>query len=194
MGAPTSAITAGTYLQSIEYRQIYNFLTEHKIRGYFTDVKILIIYDESITQISTMMTKFNTIHCAIKFTIENAENKRLNYFDLTIHQKHNKLDFMMYRKHTSTDILIHSTSCHSNEHKLACMTYLMDRLHTYPLAKHAKEAEIDIIQSVLNNNQYKLTHIHKNLEKITYARISKETTIKNRETKNGLHLHTEDAK
>jgi hypothetical protein len=41
----------------------------------------------------------------------------------------------------------------------------LDRLHIHPLAKHAKEAELETIRSVLNNNQYKLTHIHEKPEK-----------------------------
>jgi hypothetical protein len=39
----------------------------------------------------------------------------------------------------------------------------MDRLHTYPSEKHAKEAEIDTIKSCFSNNQYKLPHIYKKL-------------------------------
>jgi hypothetical protein len=50
---------------------------------------------------------------------------------------------------------------------------------TDSLEKHAK-AELDTIKSILNDNQYKFTHIHKKLEKIIDARINKETIIKNK--------------
>jgi predicted NodU family carbamoyl transferase len=54
VGVPTSVIIAGTYLQSLEHNQVYNFLTKHKIIGYFRYVDdILIIYDKNKTQSST---------------------------------------------------------------------------------------------------------------------------------------------
>jgi hypothetical protein len=45
----------------------------------------------------------------------------------------------------------------------------MDRL-----AKHAKEAELYFIESVLKKNQCRLVHIRKNLKNITKARNSKK--------------------
>jgi hypothetical protein len=92
--------------------------------------------------------------------IENEKNKKLNFLNLTIHPEHNKLDYTIYRKPTSTIILIHNNSCHPNEHKLASINYLTNKVHTYPLSKHAKETELDTIKAILQCNQYKLTHIH----------------------------------
>jgi hypothetical protein len=122
------------------------------------DDNILIIYDKNKTHIDTMMTEFNTITPTINFTTENESDKKLSFLDLTTHQKHNKLNFMIYRKLTSTDILIFNSKCHPNEHKLASTNYLINRLHTYPLSKYTKEAELDI-KTILQNNHYKLTHI-----------------------------------
>jgi hypothetical protein len=76
-----------------------------------------------------------------------------------------------------------------NEHKLAGVKYLIDRLLTYPLAKHAEEAELDIIKLVLKNSKYRVTHIHKNLKKITEVRISKKI-LTNRKVKKGLCSRT----
>jgi hypothetical protein len=47
MGAPTSVITAETYLQNLEHNQIYNLLTKHKFIGYLGMWTILIIYDKT---------------------------------------------------------------------------------------------------------------------------------------------------
>jgi hypothetical protein len=76
-----------------------------------------------------------------------------------MHWEHNKLNFTIYREPTSTNILIHNSSCHPIEHKLAGINYLINRLHTYRLSKHAKETELDVIRTILQNSQYKLTHI-----------------------------------
>jgi hypothetical protein len=99
MGALTSAIIAETYLQNLEHNQIYSLLTKHKIIGYFRYVDdILIVYDKNKTHIDTMITKFNTLYPTINFTIENEENKKLNFLDQTIHREHNKLDYTIYIK------------------------------------------------------------------------------------------------
>jgi hypothetical protein len=100
MGASTSAIIAETYLQNLEHNQIYNLLTKHKIIGYFRYVDdILIVCNKNKTHSDTMITEFNTLHPIINFTIENEENKKLNFFYPTIHREHNKLDYTKNRKH-----------------------------------------------------------------------------------------------
>jgi hypothetical protein len=101
MGAPTSAITAEAYLQSIQHNQIYNLLIKYKIIGYFRYVDdILIIYDQNKTHIVTMTIELNTIHYTIKFTTDYESDNKLNFLDLTIHQKQNKLNL---KKKNSTD-------------------------------------------------------------------------------------------
>jgi hypothetical protein len=106
MGAPTSAIIAETYLQHLEHNQVYNLLIKHQITGYFRYVDdILIIYDENKTHIDMMMMEFNAIHPTINFTKENESHSKLNFLDMTIHRKHNKLNFTTYKKPTSTNIL-----------------------------------------------------------------------------------------
>jgi hypothetical protein len=120
---------------------------------------ILIIYEKNKTHTDTMITEFNTIHPTINFTIENEENNKLNFLDLTIHHEHNKLDYKIYRNPTATDILIHNSSCHPKEHKHASINYLTNRIHTYPLSKQAKDTELNTIKTILQNNQYKQTHI-----------------------------------
>jgi hypothetical protein len=160
MGASTSAIIAQTYLQNLEHNQIYNFLTKYKLIGYFRYIDdILIIYDINNIHIDTMINEFNTKHPMINFTIENEENNKLNFLDLTIHRKHNKLDYTVCRKSTVTHILIHNSSCHPPEHKLASINYLTNRLHSYPLSEQAKDTELNTIKTMLQNNQYKFTHI-----------------------------------
>jgi hypothetical protein len=100
-----------------------------------------------------MINEFNTIHPTINFTIENEENNKLNFLDLAIHRKHNKLDYTIYRKPTATDILIHNSSCHPIEHKLASINYLINRRHSYPLSEQAKDTELNTIKTILQNNQ-----------------------------------------
>jgi hypothetical protein len=56
------------------------------------------------------------------------------------------------------DILIHNSSCSLNKHKLASISYPINRLHTYSIPDEAKTTELEIIKKILHNNQYKYTH------------------------------------
>jgi hypothetical protein len=81
---------------------------------------------------------------------------------LTVQRKHNKLSFTIFRKPTSTDILIHNSSCHPNEHKLASINYLTNRLHSYPISEHTKDIELRIIKTILKKQPIQTyTHSHK---------------------------------
>jgi hypothetical protein len=68
---------------------------------------ILMIYNQNQMHTDVMRVEFSVIQPTIKFTIENELDNQLNS-DLTVHQKHNKLNFIIYKKTTSTDILNHN--------------------------------------------------------------------------------------
>jgi hypothetical protein len=71
MGAPTSAILTGIYIQNMEHKQIYPMLLKHKIIGYFRYVDdILLIYNQNKTNIEEILTEFNKQQPTIKFTIK----------------------------------------------------------------------------------------------------------------------------
>jgi hypothetical protein len=145
---------------------------------------ILIIYDINKMHTDTMINKFNTIHPTINFTIENEENNKLNFLDLTIHCTQNKLDHTIFRNPTATDILIHNSSCHPTERKLARINYLTNRIHSYPLSEQAKDTKLNAIkQSYIPTN----TNLH------TFNKIQEQilTLLKNMTiTKNGLfHIY-----
>jgi nucleoside-specific outer membrane channel protein Tsx len=71
MGAPTSAILAGTFMQFLEHTVIYQILKKHQIIDYYRYVDdILIIYNEQHTNIRNTLDKFNNIRQKIKFTME----------------------------------------------------------------------------------------------------------------------------
>jgi hypothetical protein len=60
--------------------------------------------------------------------------------------------FNIYGKPTQTDIIIPNNFCHPHEHKLSGVNCLLNRLHTYPITKRAKETEINTIKNILHNN------------------------------------------
>jgi hypothetical protein len=131
MGAPISAKLAEIFIQHIEHKHLYPILKTQEIIAYYKYVdNILIIYDQSKTNIAQTLNEFNNIQPSIKFTIEKEQHEKINYSDITIHRKGKRLEFSIYRKLTQTDIIIHNSSCHPCKHKLSGIKYLLIRLNT----------------------------------------------------------------
>jgi hypothetical protein len=145
MGAPTSAIPAETFIQYLEHNKVIKILNKYQIIDYHRYVDdILIVYNKNIRNINNTLNECNTIHPKIKFTME-TEKHTLNYLHLTITNNHNKLTFCIYRKPTNTDLIIHNEFCHPHEHKKSAITYLVNRMTTYPITHENKILELNTI-------------------------------------------------
>jgi hypothetical protein len=90
----------------------------------------------------------------IKFTIEKEQKEKINYLDITIQRKNERLEFSIYRKPTQIDITIPNSSCHPCEHKLSGINFLLNRIRTYPIKTEAKQTERDNIKNILQRNEY----------------------------------------
>jgi hypothetical protein len=88
----------------------------------------------------------------IKFALEEEQHNCIDFQDLAIHHKKTNLEFAICRKHTRTDIILND-SCHPYEHKISSINYVMNRVHTYPITKAAKEKDLNI-KDTLHNNEY----------------------------------------
>jgi hypothetical protein len=75
-------------------------------------------------------------------------------------QREHEIKLHNFWKPTSTVTIIHNSSCDSNEHKIASINYLTNRLYPYPISKQAKDMELGIIKIIVKNNQYKHVYIH----------------------------------
>jgi hypothetical protein len=107
MGAPSSAILSGTYLQYIEHIHIIDLLNRHKIISYHRYVDdILIVYNTLHTNINCVLGDFNNIHRKIQFGMEEECNNHINFLDLTIVRTGNRLEVGIFRKPTATDIMM----------------------------------------------------------------------------------------
>ena len=131
------------------------FVSNHNIAGYFCYVDdILIIYDESTTNTKELLHCFNNPNPKLKFTLEKVLEHRINFLDLTIHRQHNTFSIDIYRKPTFTDTIIPNDPCHPEEHKLAAVRSLYDRLDNYHLPPDRRQNEDNRIQQILQNNGY----------------------------------------
>jgi hypothetical protein len=155
MGTPTSSVLSEIYLQYLENSIIENLLINYRVTGYFRYVHdILIVYNEDITNIDSLLHQFNNITPKLKFTIEKETEYKLHFLDITITRGVEKFIIDSHRKPTYTDIIIPEGSCHPKEHKMATNRYLYNRMNKYHLAPNNLEKETRVIQQILYNNGY----------------------------------------
>jgi hypothetical protein len=103
MGAPTSSILSEFYLQHLENSKIYSLLLNYNVMGYFSYVDdVLIIYNNSITDLDDLLKSFNNITLKLKFTIEKEMGGRINFLDITVHREEKNLSLNIESQHTQT--------------------------------------------------------------------------------------------
>ena len=79
MGAPSSSIIAGMFLQHTENSHLAHPAQKHKIINYFHYVDdIFLIFDPNYTNIQAILNDFNAIHPKLHFTSEIEQNNTLN--------------------------------------------------------------------------------------------------------------------
>jgi len=73
MGAPTSSVLSEMYLQFIEHTTFYTILLQNNNLGYFRYVDdILIVYNDSNTDIDKLLDYFNSAIPTMTFSIEKS--------------------------------------------------------------------------------------------------------------------------
>jgi hypothetical protein len=114
----------------------------------------LLIYDIAKTDIHIVLDNFNNATDNLKFTIEEEQEKHINFLDITIIRETHGFIYDIYSKPTATDNIVPRESCHPHEHKLSAIRYLRNRNETYPITEQNKQKEKDVIEHILRNNNY----------------------------------------
>jgi hypothetical protein len=86
-----------------------------------------------MTNISNTLDEFNMIHPKIMFTMEEEQDKKIIYLDITIVKTHNRLQLGIYKKPTTRDRIIHNDLCHPYGLKKTAINYLISRMNKYSL-------------------------------------------------------------
>jgi len=107
-----------------------------------------LVYTDNTTNIHKVLDELNNLTPTLKFTLEEEQNKQINFLDSTIKKNHKGLSFDIYRKPTTTDIIIPKDSCHS------AIRYYRDRLQTYRLTPKNGDKEKETVRQILVNNKY----------------------------------------
>ena len=127
MGSPISGLMAEIFLQHYEEQLIKGTIDSTKIIFYNRYVdNILIIYDQNQINKDDIQNYINKIHPDLKFKATDEIDSTINFLDLLITRRQNKLDINIYRKTTTTDTTIHYKSNHPLQHKLAAYRFMLN--------------------------------------------------------------------
>jgi len=102
---------------------------------------ILIIFDTTKIDSHNINAYINNIHKNLKLNPTHEEHNSIDYPDLTVLRKHNKLEVDIYRKPTTTDTTINIMSNHPIEQKTAAYRFRITRMQSLPLDSNNKQKE-----------------------------------------------------
>jgi transposase-like protein len=174
MGAPTSALLSEIYLQYFEHTVLINALVRFNILQHYRYVDdIIVLYDDTTTDIFDVYDHINTLSPTLKFTLELETQHQLNFLDLTLRNQNGTINFNIYRKPVTTDIIIPATSSHPPAQKHAAIRYLTNRLRDYNLNTENTISEQHVIQQILTNNGYNISI----LNRLHHKKQTPDTTI-----------------
>jgi len=139
MGFPLSGTLAELYLKRIEKEYIMQWIDSEEIYSYLYD--IMISYNNNRIQAEKILKGINHIDKNLSFKLTTEHKNSINFLDMTIDREENKLEIGIYRKETSTDTMIHYTSNHPIEQKMAAFRYYINRLLTLPLTQEEKNKQ-----------------------------------------------------
>jgi hypothetical protein len=146
MGSPISGIVAEIFLQHLENTHIKHLLDTKNITYYTRYVyDMLIIYDTKQTDDQKIHDYNNSIHNSISLNPTLETNNQINFLDLQIIRKTNKLGIDIHRKPTTTNTTINYTSNHPAEHRLAAYRYHITRMLSVPLTPARQQNEWNTI-------------------------------------------------
>ena len=162
MGAPSSSILSEIFLQHTKHSHFPRISMKHKLINYFRYVDdILLIYDSSHTDITSILNDFNSTHPNLTFTDELERDNKLSFLDITIHKPPPGIKISIFKKPTFTDTLIPYTSNHPPQHRYSAIRFLYNRLNSYHLNTEEHQREENIIHNILRNNSFPIpSHTH----------------------------------
>ena len=154
MGSPLSGTLAELYLQRIENDYIKQWIDSEELHYYKRYVDDIILFNINKIQEEQLLQGINRIDQNLTFKLTTEDNNKINFLDLTITRKINKLEIGIYRKETNTDTAIHYLSNHPTEQKMAAFRCYINRLAALPITQEEKNTERTTILNMAKNNGF----------------------------------------
>ena len=152
MGSPISPIVANLFMEDFEAKALRSFQDPPRYWGRYVDDTLVVIRDDVV---DSFTEHINTIHPAIKFTIEKMKDQQIPVLDTHIKVNDDRtLGFSVYRKPTHTDQYLQFDSHQPLEHKLGVIRTLTHRAKTICSTNDDLDKEITHVKKVLSVSGY----------------------------------------
>jgi hypothetical protein len=84
MGSPYSSFVSEICLKNHESNNLLNILNKQRVLGYFRYVNDVIVNDQIIPNIHSLLTDLNSINPKLSFSLELEQNNKINFLDITM--------------------------------------------------------------------------------------------------------------
>jgi len=152
MGSPLSPILSDIVMQDLETKAFQNLNLYLPLYFRYVDDLLLLAPNNEVDNI---LKTFNSIHERLRFTIEMESNRTLNFLDLSLIIRGDRLIIDWYRKDTCSGRYLSYFSGHPLCHKIGTIYSLVDRAF---LLSHLcfQQKNLEYVTEVLINNGYPL--------------------------------------
>jgi len=124
MGSPLSPILSDIVMQDLETKAFQNLNLYLPLYFRYVDDLLLLAPNNEVDNI---LKTFNSIHERLRFTIEMESNRTLNFLDLSLIIRGDRLIIDWYRKDTCSGRYLSYFSGHPLCHKIGTIYSLVDR-------------------------------------------------------------------
>jgi len=173
MGSPLSPIIADLVLQKLETDVLRNLPAKPIFYFRFVDD---IALSTTHTSLNDLLSKFNSYHPRLKFTLEIGGNT-LNFLDLSIIKKDGYLIFDWFQKPTFSGRYLNYLSQHPFTHKKGTIISLIDRVILLSHPQFHKK-NFDFIIKILMDNGYPSDLIFKTIRERLFYRFNHQKSKK----------------
>ena len=167
--APTYATMVMGYLETKLYQKIqekYGAAIKDQFikrwHRYLDDC--FLIWDTSIDSTDNLLNILQTLHEKIKFTVEKS-NQEINFLDIKIIAKNNKITTDIYQKPTDSEQYVHFYSCHPSHTKRNIPFNLARRACTIIESEESKTQKMIKLKEVLSRQGYPKNLIDNGIKK-----------------------------
>lgn len=165
MGNPLSGTLATFVLNDFLHEFFKDTATPTLIHKYVDDMFLIMKHSE----IDEMMTKINSRHPTLKFTIEREQQHKIAFLDVTVIRENNILHTNWYRKSIASGRVLNYLSSHPYNMKRSVATSFAKRVIRLSNKRYHNE-NYEIIQDTLHKNNYPTSMINRIINNIKYSK------------------------
>ena len=147
MGSPPAPLLANGWLSRFEPRMKENATLYSR---YMDDI----LRDIEKNQIAEKLQELNSLHPALKFTIEEESNNTIPFLDMKIIRTENTLSSTWYTKKTDTGLTMNFHSLSPTKYKKSVVSGLIHRIYRACSTWKLFHESLSKAKIMLQNNQY----------------------------------------